>query len=221
LFLGKSVLLTSKKKRIEIETRARKPRVSGNLYERDCHLTSGGEIIRIRLTPDTFVKMSGGASTIAIRQALLMKTIGAKYMPRDAVGYSYGVTALGYEGWRDPRAKVEDLWYAQKWNAYGVVWVKYTGFGATVSGDVGVAFLNIADEAYGNLKSIAGLPSDIRAISECGVGIYFSYCDYVVKLSKADKALLYSTFKMLRSTVRVFDEKDRPSWGRVAVYTED
>ncbi|MEM2389451.1 MAG: hypothetical protein QW215_04340 [Ignisphaera sp.] len=108
------MLWTSKKKRIEIETRARKPRVSGNLYERDCHLTSGGEIIRIRLTPDTFVKMSGGASTIAIRQALLMKTIGAKYMPRDAVGYSYGVTALGYEGWRDPRAKVEDLWNAQK-----------------------------------------------------------------------------------------------------------
>jgi len=102
-----------------------------------------------------------------------------------------------------------------------VVWVKYTGFGATVSGDVGVALLNLADEVYGNLKSIAGLPNDIRAISECGVGIYFSYCDYVDKLSKADKALLYSTFKMLRSTVRVFGEEAKPSWGKVAVYTED
>jgi len=215
------VLWTSKRKRIEIETRARKPDVLGNLYDRDCHLTSGGEIIRIRLTPEIFAKMSGSASTIALRQALLMKTIGAKYMPRDAVGYSYGVTALGYEGWADPRAKVEELWNAQKWNAYGVVWVEYADFGATVSGDVGVTLLKLADEVEGNLTKLAGLPSDIRAISECGVGTYFSYCDYVDKLSKADKALLYSTLKMLKSSVGVFGKEAKPSWGKVAVYTED
>ncbi|MEM1842756.1 MAG: hypothetical protein QXL19_10315 [Ignisphaera sp.] len=209
-----------KNEKIKRETYLRRINVVGNLYEKDDPLTIGGGIIITRFTPNLYKMIGGPMSVVALRQLLLMKTIGAKYMPKDDVSYSYSVMALGYEGWRDPRAKIEDLWNAQKWNAYGVVWVEYK-LGLVIK-DYATAKLYSLAEDFEKFKiNIQGISDDINAIVESGPGIYFSYCDYIDKLSKVDNFLFFSTMKMLKSIVSVYREDDKREDGKVAVYTRD
>lgn len=211
--------LVTKKKRLEMESRSRRLDISGNLTQRNESLICGGEFILRRFTPEVYKMLGGNASVIAVRQALMMKTVGAKYMPKDLVGYSYGVTALGYGGWRDPRARVEELWNAQNWRANGVVWVDYSHIGATPYGNAASAVGKIGEELGGVMIRLDGLVDDLYTISECGIGLYIAYCGSLDKLSKADKALLYSTMRMLVSAAKVFDEGEKPDWGKVAVYS--
>ncbi|MEM4619077.1 MAG: hypothetical protein QW607_02570 [Desulfurococcaceae archaeon] len=85
------LIINKKNEKIKRETNIRRIDVSGNLYKKDTPSTFGGGIIATRLTPNLLKITEGPLSIMALRQILLMKTIGAKYMPADDVSYSYSV----------------------------------------------------------------------------------------------------------------------------------
>ncbi|MEM2260973.1 MAG: hypothetical protein QXK24_00835 [Ignisphaera sp.] len=215
------LIINKKNEKIKRETNIRRIDVSGNLYKKDTPSTFGGGIIATRLTPSLLKITEGPLSIMALRQILLMKTIGAKYMPADDVSYSYSVGGLGYKGWMDPRAKIEDLWNAQKWKAYGTVWVEYARFRVIVKDFATSKLYSLADDFDKFKINIQEICGDINAISESTVLMYFAYCDYIDKLSNYDKILLFSTMKMLTSIVNVYGEDDKREDGKIAVYVRD
>ena len=215
------LIINKKNEKIKRETNIRRIDVSGNLYKKDTPSTFGGGIIATRLTPSLLKITEGPLSIMALRQILLMKTIGAKYMPADDVSYSYSVGGLGYKGWMDPRAKIEDLWNAQKWKAYGTVWVEYARFRVIVKDFATSKLYSLADDFDKFKINIQEICGDINAISESTVLMYFAYCDYIDKLRNYDKILLFSTMKMLTSIVNVYGEDDKREDGKIAVYVRD
>lgn len=178
------------------------------------HLVSGGYFIAHMTSPELPDFAADNFSVMALRQALLMRIVGAKYVPADDVGYTYVARIYGGS------SPYEDLLRSQRWNSDCLVPVGYDNLGPDLTKSV----LYLAYELSGKPDVVSDrlfyLICDMRAIKEVGLAGYLSYCDKLDWLSPVDRALLASTFSVFRGAVSVYDGPP-PEYAKVVVHHVD